>query len=157
MRNLFALLALVFASVSSWAENDPNFLYRISFQDGFQATRYAKPEHVDSLRPSRPEVVTLNWSADPEADPKDSVLEVDIVNAALAEALKAHESAVLALSSIIIGRKGLWALYTKDGALLAASIEQSLAGKTRLPVRLRSGRDPQWNAIARFLATLETK
>ena len=60
MRLLIALVAILFFSPQqAHAEEDPNYLYSLSFQGGMTMTRYAKPEFVEIMRAARPDGVSM--------------------------------------------------------------------------------------------------
>jgi Family of unknown function (DUF695) len=156
MRTLALLAALLVGNAHVNAEEDPNFLYAMTFKRGATVTRYAKPDYADRLRPGRPEGVFVSWAFEaehPEVEGQ-SQREVDAINSAISEALRDRSEAVLVLTSIVLQRQGIWAFYTSDGTSLAATLEQGLKGKTRAPVRVRTGKDPDWNALNNFLARL---
>ena len=159
MRSLVVLVIFLLSASLVRAEEDPNYVYSLSFQRGMTTTRYAKPEYAESLRPPRPEGVSINWTSEAKNDVPESVSRQDVeaINLAVSEALKSHSDAVLVLSSIVGSRQGIWALYTSDGASLAFALKASLKGKTRIPVRFRVGKDPDWKAYTSFLARLRSE
>ena len=159
MRSLVVLVVLLLSASLVHAEDDPNYLYSLSFQRGMTMTRYAKPEYAESLRPARPEGVSINWTFETKDDVPESASqqEIEAINAAVSEALKSQRDAVLVLSSIVANRQGIWAFYTSDGASLASALEASLKGKARIPVRFRVGKDPDWKAYTSFLARLRAE
>ena len=121
-------------------------------------TKFVKPEYAEGLRAIRPDVVSLNWESgtDDLADPV-SQQQVDGINGAIATVLEANKDVVLALTSIAVQRRGVWALYAPDGRTLSSSLSAILAGKTRVPVRLKSGSDPEWNAVSNYVAKLQAE
>jgi len=147
---------LLFGSQSVHAVDDPDYLYSLSFQGGMTMTRYAKPEYAEPLRSSRPDGVSINWSydSDDEAADQSAKQEIEVINETVAEILKSQTDAVLALTSIRGTKRGIWAFYTPDGARLMSALEAGLKGKTRTPIRLRVGKDPEWKAFNSFLARL---
>lgn len=154
MRSLLALVAVSLACFAwAQADEDPNYLYALSFQGGMTMTRHAKPEYAEGLRSGRPEGVSFNWRFESD-DEAASRQEIDAINQVVAQVLKAEPQAVLALTSIRATRQGLWAFYTSDGTRLASALEEGLKGKTRTPVRLRVGKDAEWKAFYSFLARL---
>jgi len=157
MRPLFAFVAaLMFGLQSVHAEEDPNYLYSVSFGGGMTMTRYAKPEYAEGLRTERPVGVNVTWNyrADDEASGDGADQEINAINEVVAKVLKLHPGAVLALTSIRGTKQGIWAFYTSDGQSLAAALESGLKGKTGTPVRVRVGKDPEWRAFNAFLARL---
>jgi Family of unknown function (DUF695) len=156
MRALALLLAFFVSMSLVYAEEDPNYLYSLTFKRGMTMTRYAKSEYADGLRSTRPEGVSINWVLEASDDVAESLSqqEIDAINLAISEALKTRSEAVLVLSSIVIKRQGIWAFYTADGASLASTLEASLKGKTRTPAHIRVGKDPDWKAYTNFLAKL---
>lgn len=157
MRALLAIFAaLLFSSQWVHADEDPNYLYSLSFKGGMTMTRYARPEYAESLRSSRPDGVSINWSYDSDDEGADSSAkqEIEAINQTVAEVLKSQAKAVLALTSIRGTRRGIWAFYTSDGARLASALEQGLKGKTRTAVRVHAGKDAEWKAFNSFLARL---
>jgi hypothetical protein len=157
MRLLITLVAILFlSSQQAHAEEDPNYLYSLSFQGGMTMTRYAKPEFAEIMRATRPDGVSINWSYGSDSEAAQSVAkqEIEMINQAVAHVLKSHAGAVLALSSIRGNKQGVWALYTSDGPSLHAALEASLKGKTQVPIRFRVGKDPEWKAFTGFLARL---
>jgi hypothetical protein len=156
MRLISVFLALLLLASSPHAEEDPNYLFSMTFKRGPTVTRYAKPEFVESLRSSRPEGVNIAWrlQASSEEAKEAAGREIDQINLAIAEVLTSHTDSVLVLTSIVLNREGLWAIYTSDGVALAAALEERLRGKTQLPVRVRTGKDPEWKALSSFLTRL---
>ena len=157
MRSLLTLLAASTLAVPlARAEEDPRYFYSLSFQSGMTMTRYAKPDYAESVRPTRPDGVSVIWSyrSDDEALDPIAEQEINAINDVVAEALKTQPTAVLALTSIRRGRQGIWAFYTSDGAGLTSALEVGLKGKTRTPVRLRAVKDPEWKAFSNFLARI---
>lgn len=157
MRILLALVVAIFiCSRNVSAEEDPNYAYSLSFQGGMTTTRYAKPEYAETLRPTRPEGVSIIWSyKSANADQSLAQQEIEAINEVVAKTLEAHSGAVLALTSIRGNNEGIWAFYTTSGSNLAADLEASLNGKTQTPIRVRSGKDPEWKAFTGFLARLK--
>ena len=138
------------------ADEDPNYLYSMSFRGGPTVTRYAKPEFAEGLRSVRPDGVSFNWAyrAPSEADAAAFDREVAAINDVITEVLKSQPSAVLALTSIKANNQGIWAFYTDDGRALAAALEAGLKGRTATPLRFRVGKDPEWKAFTSFVARL---
>jgi hypothetical protein len=156
MRSLFLFAALFVSSQLVWAEEDPNYLYSLSFLGGMTMTRYAKPEYAESLRADRPDGVSFNWTYESDGESAEPLAkqEIEVINQAVAEVMKAQADAVLALTSIRGTNRGIWAFYTRDGTRLASALEANLKGKTRTPIRMRVGKDPEWKAFNSFLARL---
>jgi hypothetical protein len=156
MRLISVFFVILLLASSPHAEEDPNYLYSLTFKRGPTVTRYAKPEFVESLRSARPEGVNIAWrlQANAEAPKEAAEREIEQINLAIAEVLKSQTDSVLVLSSIVLNREGLWAIYTSDGVALAAALEERLRGKTRFPVRVQTGKDPEWKALSSFLARL---
>ena len=160
MRFLIAVItATLLCSQSASAEEDPNYAYSLSFQGGMTTTRYAKPEYAEKLRASRPDGVSIIWSYNSEGESDKSAInqEIEAINDVIAKVLESHSNAVLALSSIRRNTQGVWAFYTSNGSSLAADLEAGLKGKTRTPIRVRSGKDPEWKAFTSFLARLQAE
>ena len=157
MRFLFPLFALLFFA-STWtnAEEDPNYLYSLSFQGGMTTTRYAKPEFAESLRRARPDGVSINWnfSSSEETAEAEAKQETETINRVVAEVLNSQPEAVLALVSIRGTKQGVWAFYTSDGPRLLSALQEGLQGKTKTPLRIRTGKDPEWKAFNSFLSRL---
>jgi hypothetical protein len=156
MRLIAVFLSLLFLASATYAEDDPNYLYSLTFKRGPTVTRYAKPEFVESLRSARPEGVNLAWKIEATDEEAKALAEreIEVINLVIRDVIRLHEGSVLVLSSIVLNREGLWAFYTSDGAALASALEAGLKGKTRSPVRVRTGRDPDWKAFTGFLTRL---
>lgn len=157
MRLLVALAAiLVLATQPARGDDDPDYAYAVTFKGGLTTTRYAKPEFVERMRASRPDGVSFSWIAPPADDggKPDADQEVEVINQAVAEVLASRPGAVLAMTSIRAKEQGLWAFYTADGPALSKALEAKLSGKTRISLKFRVGKDPEWNAVSRFVDRL---
>jgi len=155
MRYFLALATLaLLASLPCRAEDDPHYLFSLSFKNGMTMTRYARPEFVDEMRPDRPVGVNIRWAYDDATDRAGAEHDIEAINQVVGETLDSNKDAVLALSSIRQGTQGVWAFYAEKGSPLASALRTRLAGKTHGPTSVSTGADPAWKAYTDFLARL---
>ena len=155
MRLLLASLVLLCSTLHCNAQEDPNYLYAVTFSGGFATTRYAKSEYADSLRKDRPDCIVVNWSYAPRVEGNDDELkpERDRADAAVAAELELRPDAVVAATTLR-GVDRLWIIYAAAGQGLGAGLERRLQPLTNSRVRVRVTRDADWALLSSYVKSL---
>ena len=155
MRALITIFLLLLASPFSHAEDDPNYLYAITFTGGFTMTRYAKADYVEAQRKTRPDCIVVNWSYTATAGDAESALKSarDSADAAVGEELARDPTAMVAAKSLTAFTT-LWIIYTAAGQEFEAGVHKRLDSLSNSKYKLRLARDPEWLVLSDYVKQL---
>jgi hypothetical protein len=155
MRSIIAALMLLFAATQALAEDDPNYVYAITFTDGFAATRYAKPEYIATVRKGRPDCVVVNWAYAPKDEDNIDELktERDSAESAVLAALNEKSEAIPAAVTVG-GFSGVWIFYVGASQELSQALESRLGTLKNSRFRVRVLNDPEWMVYSNYVKRL---
>lgn len=158
MRALLTIFVLLLASPYSHAEDDPNYLYAITFTGGFTMTRYAKADYVEAQRKTRPDCIVVNWSYVAAAGDTEDALKSarDNADAAVSAELARDPTAMVAAKSLTADTT-LWIICTSAGQEFEVGVHRQLDNLSNSKFKLRLARDPEWSVLSDYVKRLREK